>query len=278
MKIAFVIDSASCIDSDFAKSHHVYVIPLQVIFDGHSYADMLEMTEHDFYKRLEAGMMPTSSQPALGSFVALYKRLQEEGYDRVISIHLSGALSGTVTTARMAAKTMDFPVEVVDSGLVAKPMLFVLEEGLRLYEAKMPFNEILAGMVKVRDRVVGYFMINDLQYLHRGGRLKASSALIGGILQIKPILHFENQYFDVIAKVRTARRAKEFLYKLLDDAALRQEILEINVVHANHLQEAQIWLNQLEEKFNKIPVKISTLGTVVGVHSGPKAIGLTWVC
>lgn len=277
MKIAWVIDSASCIDKGFASLNDVHVIPLQVIFGDKCYDDQVDISEAQFYEWLEQGMMPTSSQPSLGSFIALYNRLQQQGYDMAISIHVSHAMSGTVDVARMAAKSVDFPVEVIDSGLVAKPMLFVLEEGLRLYEKRFKVEDIIAMMYTVRERIVGYFLINDLRYLHRGGRLKASSALIGSLLQIKPILHFENQYFDVVAKVRTARRAKEFLYHLLDEDASKNEIREINVVHANHLQEAEKWQTQLQNKFTNISIQLSTLGTVVGVHSGPKAIGLAWI-
>lgn len=277
MKIAWVIDSASGINLDFAKNNNIYVIPLQVVFDGRAYDDMVEMTEEDFYGRLSQGMMPKSSQPSLGSFLDLYERLQREGYDRVISLHMSGALSGTVNTARMAAAGSTLPVEVMDSGIVAKPMMFILEEGLRLYAAKLGFNDIIAGMSRIRDRVVGYFIVNDLHYLHRGGRLKATSALLGSLLQIKPILKFENQYFDAVTKVRTLQRAREYLYRLLDADASQGDIKEINVIHANYRQEAEKWLAQLKEKFSAIPMDISTLGTAVGVHSGPGAIGLAWI-
>lgn len=278
MKIAWVIDSASGINSEFAGKHNVYVIPLQVILNGQSYADMVDITEEEVYHRLDEGMMPTSSQPALGTFIALYQKLQSEGYDMVISIHISGSLSGTVNTAQLAAETVDIPVEIIDSGLVAKPMLFILEEGLRLYEStRSTLGDILSSMRSVRHRVVGYFILHDLRHLHRGGRLSASSALVGYLLQIKPVLRFEHQVFDVIAKLRTTRKAQEFLYQLLEKDVSQTGVQEISVVHANHFAEAENWMHQLRQKFSGIPVHISSLGTAVGVHSGSKAIGLAWL-
>ena len=276
VKIAWVVDSASGIDREFAEANDIHVVPLQVIFEDGSYDDMVDITEEEFYHRLAQGMMPKSSQPSLGTFIELYERLEREGYDRAISLHMSGALSGTVNTARMAAENVDLPVDVMDSGIVAKPMLFILEEGLRLHKAGYGPEEILAGMGAMRDRVVGYFIVNDLHYLHRGGRLKATSARIGSLLQIKPILKFENQTFDAIAKVRTFTKAKEYLFRLLDADASQCEISEINVIHANYCEEAEKWLASLREKFRDIPMKISTLGTAVAVHSGAHAIGLAW--
>ena len=152
----------------------------------------------------------------------------------------------------------------------------MVEEGIRLFHEQRTLPEILEGIYAMRDRAIGYFMINDLNYLHRGGRMSATSALMGNLLQIKPILHFEAHKLDVVAKVRTLKKAKDMLYSLLEHDVNENRVLEISVVHAHHLEEAKKWREQIHEKFKNIPVSISTLGTVVGVHSGPGAIGLSW--
>lgn len=278
MKLAWVVDSASGIDASFAREHNVHVLPLQVAFDGRNYNDGQDITEEEFFRQLESGAIPTSSQPSLGTCISLYKQLQSEGYDCIISLHVSGSLSGTVNTAKLAAEAVTIPVEVIDSGLIAKPMVFILQEGLRVYRnAFSGLQDIVAAMCRIRHETVGYFIVNDLGFLHRGGRLSATSALMASLLQIKPILQFKYQQFDVVAKVRTARKAKEFLYSLLEQDIKEKGVREISVVHASYLNEAESWMNQLREKFQGIPVGLSTLGTAVGAHSGPKAIGMAWV-
>lgn len=276
LKIAWITDSASCIDLAFARENNIHVVPLNVIFDGQSYKDMIEMDEHEFYRLIAAGKTPTTSQPSVGDFAKVYTQLKTEGYEAAIAVHVSSQLSGTLNASHIAAEMVDFPVHIIDSGIVAKPMLFALEEGLRLYQAEKHIDEIVAGIKATLERVVAYFMINDLSFLHRGGRLSATSAIIGNLLQIKPILLLRQQKLEIFEKVRTTHRAKEFLYNLLEKDVAEKGVKEINVVHADHFTEAENWAEQLKEKFRDIHVAISSLGTVVGVHSGPRAIGLTW--
>lgn len=276
MKIAWVTDSASCIDLQWAREHHVHVIPLHVIFEGKSYKDMIEMDEDEFYRLIWEGKSPSTSQPSVGEFVELYNQLHADGYDAAIAIHVSAKLSGTIQASRTAAEMVDLPVYIIDSGLVAKPMMYTIEAGLRLFRDLEPLQDILNGIKEMRDRVVGYFMINDLQFLHRGGRLSATSALMGTLLQVKPILLCQYEKLDLFSKVRTHKKAKEFIFDLLHEDAEANSVQEISVIHADHLEEAKVWLEQLKERFSHIPVMISTLGTVVGSHSGPRAIGIAW--
>lgn len=276
MKIAFVTDSGSCIDADYAARNDIRVVPLRVIFDGHGYKDMVEMNEEEFYRRIADGQTPSTSQPSVGDFVDIYTQLQNEGYDAAIAVHTSSKLSGTINASQMAAEMANFPVHMIDSGLIAKPLTFAVEEGIRLRNEARTLEEIIGGIKALRDKVVGYIMINDLKFLHRGGRLSASSALIGNLLQIKPILLLKQQKLELFEKVRTNRKARELICKLLESDVQQNHVKEINVVHTNYWQEAREWMEQLKELFKDIPMSISTLGTVVGVHSGPGALGLTW--
>lgn len=134
-KIAWITDSTCYVDPEYAKQHHIFIIPMSISFEEDIYKDGIDISEVEFYQKLAAAVnLPKTSQPAIGELVALYEELKKD-YDLGIAIHLSSALSGTAHTSKQAADIAGFPLELVDSKLISVPMKYMIEKGQEMIRA-----------------------------------------------------------------------------------------------------------------------------------------------
>jgi DegV family protein with EDD domain len=277
MKTAIVTDSTAYIPADLRAKHHIHMIPLNVIFGNESYQEEVEIKVEQFYEEVKNNReLPSTSQPAIGEFAALYEKLAKD-YDAVISVHLSSGISGTYQGA-MAAGDMvdDIEVHAFDSEISCMIQgFYVLEAAEMAAEGKSP-EEIITRLNKIKESDRAYFMVDDLSHLQRGGRLSSAQAILGSLLQVKPVLHFVDTKIVPFEKIRTRKKAVKRIHDLFDEDASQQVPMRAVVIHANREAEAEEMKKELEAKYPHVEFYLSYFGPVIGTHLGEGALGLGW--
>jgi fatty acid kinase fatty acid binding subunit len=266
-----VTDSTSDVPAAWRERYGIEVVPLRVLFGNESFRDGVDLTSDQFFSRLrESERLPTTSAPSPGDFAAVYERLSRE-CDGVISIHISGDLSGTVEAARVGAASVEgFPVHVVDSRFLTVCVAYLcrvaaeaatLEEAMRLVEERVPRQRILA-------------LLDTLRYLEMGGRIGRAKALMGTVLSIKPILGLVDGRVAPIDQVRTKARAISRMVELLERDL---PVERLAVVHAQAPADAERVRAQLAAAMPTVEVETGEIGPVLGTHTGPGALGVVYI-
>ena len=277
MKTAIVTDSTAYLPPDIVEELNIHTIPLTVTIDGHAYEEEVDLTTDDFYEKVRGeGPLPKTSQPPLGKFVELFKTLKEE-HDAIISIHLSSGISGTYAGAVQAGEmTEGIDVRAFDSELSCYIQGFYVIRAAKMAKEGATPDEIMDELNEMKKTMRAYFMADDLAHLQRGGRLSSAQALIGGLLQVKPILHFHNKVIVPFEKIRTRKKAMKRIADMLAEDAEKLP-LEAAIIHANRPEEAEAWRQELSERLPDIDFTISHFGPVIGTHLGEGSMGLGWV-
>ncbi|AKM20423.1 DegV family protein [Anoxybacillus geothermalis] len=278
MKIAIVTDSTAYLPKDVRERLGIRMIPLSVIFGDETYREEIDMTADEFFVKIKQNpKLPTTSQPSVGEFVDLFTAIREEGYEAVISIHLSSGISGTYQGAVTAGTMVEgLRVYAYDSEISCMAQGFYAIEAAEMAKAgKMP-EEILARLDEMKRTLRAYFMVDDLSHLQRGGRLTGAQAFIGGLLQIKPLLRFENKVIVPFEKIRTRKKAVQRIEELFDEDADKGVPLKAAIIHANQPDEASRWRDELAARYPHVEFLISYFGPVIATHVGEGALGLTW--
>lgn len=278
MKTAVVTDSTAYIPKHVREQLNIHMIPLSVILNGESYREEIDITAEEFYEEVrQEAKLPTTTQPPIGEFENLFSELAKE-YDAVITIHLSSGISGTFQSAAAAGRMVEgIEVFPFDSEISCIAQGFYALEAAKLAKANLPAADILKRLEELRKTARAYFMVDDLSHLQRGGRLSSAQAMIGGLLNIKPLLHFVDKVIVPFEKIRTRKKALKRIAELLAESAAAGEPLQASIIHANREQEAIQWKRELEEQFPTVEFSISYFGPVIGTHLGEGAMGMAWM-
>ncbi|ALS78031.1 DegV family protein [Planococcus kocurii] len=275
MKTAVVTDSTSYLPKEKLEKLNIHMVSLEVTFGNESFKEA-EMTEEEFYRKAR-DEFPKTSQPPLGEFVELYSKLSSH-HEEIISIHLSSGISGTYAGSQQAAEMVDgVKVYSFDSELTCALQGFYAVKAAEMARDGADAQTILVELHEMKKTLRAYFMAEDLKHLQRGGRLSSAQALVGGMLQIKPILHFQNKVIVPFEKIRTRKKAMNRMVDLLKEASKDGQKLQATVIHANRLEDAQRWQEYLETECPQVDFEISCFGPVIGTHLGEGAMGLGWV-
>lgn len=273
MSVAVVTDSTADLPPGLAAERAITVVPLTVMLEGHSYLDGVDISPGDFYRRLASvGSPATTSQPAPGRFAEAFQRLLKD-HDEVVSLHISEKLSGTYAAALQGAEMTGARgrIHVVDSETVSMPLgLMALVAG-QMAEAGAGGREVAARLEELRRRVNVFFVVATLEYLRRGGRIGAASALLGGVLQVKPVLTIQNGQVTPLERVRTQDRAIARLVELVREQDGGHGLCAI-VGHAAAGEAAERIAAEIEPGADTLLVQ--PLGPVVGAHAGPGTVGV----
>jgi DegV family protein with EDD domain len=270
--VAIVTDSTADLPLELAKARSVTVVPLTLNFDGRSLLDGVDITPAEFYRRLpQASTHPTTSQPSPGSFAETYKTLLKD-HDSVVSIHISEKLSGTVASARQAADMTDPKrIHVIDSELVSMSLGLVTLAASALAGKGAEAETIEAKVLAMRPHVQTYFSVATLEFLRRGGRIGRASALLGSVLQVKPVLCIRDGLVTPLERVRTFERALNRIVELTRQVDRGKGVCII-VGHADAEADAERVSRELEPIAETL--MIQPLGPVVGAHAGPGVVGV----
>ncbi len=275
-RIAWITDSTSCITQDEAKELGIHIIPVSVIMEDKIYKDGVDITPDEFYAKLESvSELPKTSQPTVGEFSDFYEVLKHN-YDCGIAIHVSEKFSGTINGSRLGAEMADFPVHIVDSKILSESMKQLLLKGKKLESEGLEAQEIAAMLRETADHVKGYVCIGSLEQLRKGGRLSGASFLVGNLLQIKPILTFDDGSLVPFEKIRTLKKAESRVLALFDEAAENKGAYGVSVVYSGSSEKAEDWLHLLREKYPHITFNLGQLSPAIGVHVGAGTLGLLW--
>jgi DegV family protein with EDD domain len=271
-KVAIVTDSTADLPAQLAKARGITVVPLTLNFEGRSLLDGVEIRPSEFYRRLpNATTHPTTSQPSAGSFAEAYARLLES-HDEIVSIHISEKLSGTFASAVQGAEMTDAKrVRVVDSQLVSMSLGLLTLAAADVAAKEADGATVERRVSEMRDHVQTYFSVATLEFLRRGGRIGRASALLGSVLQVKPVLCIRDGLVTPLERVRTFDRALNRIVALTREVD-RGKGLCVIVGHADAEADAERVARELEPVADTL--MIQPLGPVVGAHAGPGVVGV----
>jgi len=273
--IKIVTDSTAYLPEEVVQRYGIQVIPLNVLFGERTYKEGLDLSYEQFYQMLaQAKNLPTTSQPAVGEFYELYSKLVQDGSE-VISIHISSKLSGTIDSALMACKELpEASISVVDSLSTAVGLELMVIAAAEAVAAGQSRAEVVAMLEQMVRETRLFFVVDTLEYLQKGGRIGGAAALVGTLLNVKPILHLKDGRIEPLSKVRTKRKAVKELLGLMVEEMGSEEPVRIAVGHAVALKEGQSLLEKAQSRLNCTVSYLAQIGPVIGTHTGPGALGL----
>ncbi len=281
MPVALVTDSTAYIPQDLVERYRIHVVPVQIIWEGVTYKDGVDIQPDELYRRLpEAKELPTTSQPSAKDFLDVFQKLHNEGYD-ILTITLSKNLSGTYGSAEQARKMLpEARIELVDSRSVAMALGFQVLAVARALEENpdMSLDEAKALAERASHHTGVLFLVDTLEYLHRGGRIGGAAKFLGTMLNLKPLLTLDEDGRILPAgKVRTRRKAMRTLLDLLAERVGDRRPLRLAAMHAAAEAEARQLMEMAKERFQPDEVLYTTVSPAVGVHLGPGTVGLCYM-
>ncbi|MFD1318236.1 DegV family protein [Loigolactobacillus zhaoyuanensis] len=280
MKIAVVTDSASYLSPEQAATNDITVVPITVIFGQHAYKENIDITTKDFYEKLTSEKeLPTTAQISMGQIQAVYDDLAAQGYEAVISIHLSSGITSFINNLEAYLPNItNIKVYPFDSKLTSAAEANQALLAAKLVQAGKSVDEIIAALTELRATQHVDFVVDDLSHLVRTGRLSNTSALLGNMLRIKPILRFNDAgQIIAVAKERTMRRAFSHIKADLESfIAAADYPVRIDVIDGDNQATSDEWIADLKQSFPEATVDASSLGPVIGVHTGRKMMGAVW--
>ncbi len=276
-KIRIVTDSTADLSPDVAAEYGIEVLPLSVIIGDQVYRDGVDLTPSQFYPLLMSSpVLPTTSQVSPGQFMQCFQRLVQEGYE-VISIHLSQGLSSTVETARsMAEQVGKGKVTVLDSSFLSLGQAFQVVEAAQMARGGHNVQQIVDHLSQIRAKTELLFTLDTLEYLRKGGRIGRVSAILGQLLNLKPLIRVENGVYVSFGKARSQAKAMdEFIHFIREKAG--DQPVRIAIAHGQAM-DAALKLKELVMRSLKVveDIAISEVGPVIGVHTGPGTLGLAF--
>jgi DegV family protein with EDD domain len=278
-KTAILTDSTAYLPADQMEKYGISSVPLAVIWGEETFDDGVTITPEQFYSRLKtAKVMPSTSQPSVGKMQEVMNTLLSQDCD-VLGIFISSKLSGTMESAMQARALLPkgSKVEIVDSGSTTLGMGFLVMAVARAAADGASFTECRAIAEKLRANIGVYFMVDTLEFLYRGGRIGGGQRFLGTALNMKPILYVNNGKLESLEKVRTKGKALDRMIDIVAEKCAGKSPIWMSAVHANAPDEAQITLEKIKERLNPEESFLAELSPVIGTHTGPGTVSLSYL-
>ena len=274
MAIKIVTDSTCDLDKKTAQDLSIEIVPLNVHFGDEVYKDGIEINSDNFFDKLINGSIyPKTSQPSVGEFIDVYEKLGNDGSD-IVSIHISDQLSGTINSARQAAKHLEGKVKVhiIDSKQISISLgLITISAATAVKEGK-ELNEVLDLIASLIARSHVFTALDTLEYLEKGGRIGKAKSLVGKILNFKPIIGSADGIIDAFGRGRSNTACMIKLEELVKSTG---EIESIGIVYSTDKSLADRFSEQITQNLKlEKPPKSYQIGPVIGVYGGPNVIGV----
>ena len=272
--IHLVTDTTAYLPPRSAGERPIHMVALKVNLGMRS-VDEDQVLLKEYYQRLaKVATAPTTSQPAPGDFLRLYKRLLQNG-DEIISVHISGELSGTVRVAQLAAQEIaPDRITVVDSQVTTCLLTTLVNLVSEALEAGATRQEAAALVTDMRQSAVSAFLVEDLEYLRKGGRINGAAKFLGSMLNVRPLLHLDQGKIEPLSVTRTRKRGKRQLIKEIKKR-VGDRPLHAAVTHIQCAEEAEELSQRVQQELSCESLLINETGPVIGSHVGPGFIGIS---
>jgi DegV family protein with EDD domain len=278
--VKIVGDTTSGLSDSFAEAHNIPIIPQVIIFGETSYLEGVEITYETFMEKLKAAeALPKTAAPPPELFTEVFERFAREG-EPVVCVLPSAAVSGTVRSAMVGRQMTiergyhDLDVRIVDTGMIASLVATLLRLASAWAEAGESADVVEARVRAMSDRGKIYFLVDTLKYLAMGGRIGGAAALLGSMLQVKPVLTFKHGEIDTFEKVRTHKRAVERLKQLVIEQIASGEEGHLSLMHAAADEEVAALADFFREHLNLDDIPILAVPPAVVTHGGPGVLGV----
>jgi DegV family protein with EDD domain len=277
-KVAVVTDSSPYIPQHIIEENDIHVVPLLVIWGEENFYDGVDITPVEFYQRLEtAKIMPSTSQPSVADFEVLFRSLHQQGYD-ILAVLISEDLSGTVSSATQAKQMLpEANIEIVNSRSIAMALGFQVLAAARAANQGASLEECKRLALEARENAGVIFVLDTLEFLHRGGRIGGAKRFVGTLLNVKPVLAIDDGLVVPLDSVRTQKKALERIIDLIEERTQGHQNIRLATLHANNPETAHFILDRAMERIPSIEQVFSEVSPVVGTHAGPGAVGLAYI-
>ncbi|MGG0454785.1 DegV family protein [Bacillus mycoides] len=276
-KIKIVTDSTADLTQEVIEKYDIHVLPLSISVNGQTYLDRVDLQPDEFIEEMaKSGELPKTSQPAMGTFVEMYEKLGEDGSE-VLSIHMTGGMSGTVATANSAASMTDMKVTVVDSQFISHALAYQVIEAAKMAREGSSLEAILKRIDEVRKNTRLYVIVDTLENLVKGGRIGKGKALIGSLLNIKPIASLEGGVYNPVTKVRSQGQIVKTLAKIFEEDTAGKVVKAVAIPHAKAIPLAESVKAAVEKVNGFTQSEIFYTTPVISTHTGPGAIGFMYL-
>lgn len=273
--VAVVTDSTTDLPLPLIEELGIRVVPMSVTFRDRTFISRITITDEEFYERLaSAAELPTTAQPAPAWFEEAYADAADDGADAVVSIHVSGALSGTVSVARTMGEQAPLPVHVVDSRQVGTGLGLVVLAAHRVATGGGSVDEVIQAADRAAAAVRSFVVVDTMDYLRRGGRLTGTQAIVGNVLRVKPILGIVDGRVEVLERTRTWSRAIGRVAALVAEVADGGPV-QVAVSHAMAPDRAEAVWEAIEDDVDVADRLEAFIGPVVGTHTGPGTVAVS---
>ena len=281
-KIALLTDSSADLRWEGARENNIFFVPLRILCQDGEYLDGVDIRGQDIYRRLRSGELPQTSLPRVEDFSAKLHEIFDLGYDGVIAVMLSSGLSGTYNLARIVAEECReqgramVAFDSLSGSLGLGMTVLQLAEDIR---NGMGWEELTERRVpQLIQNTYPFFTLDTLEYLQKGGRIGKVTALAGTMLQIKPVLHVDNDgKLMTVAKARGRRAALKALVDRMEQTAIDLRDQTVFISHGDCLEDAQLVAQLVKDRFGVKDVYMNYVGPVIGAHAGPGVLALFYV-
>lgn len=275
----FVITTDSTVDlpKEWLEERNIPTLKLSYTIDGETYPDMEGISKKEFFDRIRRGSLPTTSQVTPGQARELFEPIIKEGKD-IIHIGFSSGLSGSLNSERMAAQDLmeDYPearITVIDSLCACLGEALLLYYVLKLKKEGKTYDEIVTWAEENKLHVCHNVTVDDLNHLHRGGRVSKATAVLGTMVKIKPMIHMDNEgKLSVIGKERGRKRSLHKIVDIMEDQMKGWDNEIVMITHGDCEEDAQYVAGLIREKYGIDNILINVIGTVIGSHTGPGVV------
>ena len=273
MTTRIVTDSSADLPPELAQRWDITVIPCYVVLDDMNYRDGVDLSPDDFYHRLVTNpRLPTTAQPSVADFQAVYQGLLDQGH-HVVSIHVSGKLSGTLNSAEQAKASLgeSSPIEIIDSRLASISLGLVTLAAAQLAQAGEPYQEVAEQVGRDLPKTHGFFVLDTLEYLQKGGRIGRAQAFLGSLLSVKPILKLQDGEAHPVERQRSRERAVRRMLDLLRELA---PVRQLAVIYSTEPDQAVELRRRLSDLLPEESMVTGRFGPTLGTYLGPNALGV----
>ena len=281
-KIAIVTDSTSGLsEKDLQEMGNAFMIHFEVQINGKFYHEGLDLSDAEFYKELATVKeLPTTAPPSMQEMFDFYDKVAAQGYDEIISIHITSGITGFYNNLINALpEYKGAKVHAIDSFLSIQPMGYLTKYASKLAHDGESAEEIVRQIDSLKATIGEYFIVDDLKNLVHGGRLTNAAAFTGSLLHIKPVLTMNNPEHKIVAtdKIRTMKRAMHFIEDKFEQVRQDRDYkLHMYLTGTNNLDAVEEWKTRMEKKYADLDIETGQIGAVIGTHIGSNAFVLGW--